>query len=78
METFPRTRTPWVPISEASGILLEAITRIRGGEDGNRLVHIIHYPDGSVYGLSTSLDPDADLSGYTERYRSLNHYAGLI
>jgi hypothetical protein len=56
----------------------EASKRIALGEDGSRLVHIIRHSDGSINCLSTSFHKDADLSGYTEQYRSLNHFAGKL
>lgn len=68
---------PWIPVGDAYDLAAEAMHRIGKGEDRDRLVHVIRYPDGSIHGLSTSLHQDADLSGHIERYRSLAYFAGL-
>ncbi len=49
----------------------EAYNRIIGGEHPDTLVHVITYPDGTLYGLSTGLSPYTDLKGYTEPYHPL-------
>ena len=74
---FRQALSPWINARCAYDLSVEAINRIADGEDGNRLVHVLCYQDGTIGGLSSSLHPDTNLSGYTESYRSLNHYAGI-
>jgi hypothetical protein len=67
---------PWIRGFAAYNLAAEAQGRIDKGEDPGRLVHILRDPDGDATGLSTSLDPNTDLSGYTERYRTLHYFSG--
>ena len=59
----------------------EALERIQDGQDPESLVHILYFP-GDMYpdeiqGLSSSLPPGSNLSGYTGRYYTLAELAGL-
>lgn len=73
---FQKVLSPWIAAHQAYDLAAEARQRIEDGEHGSRLVHILRRPDGEICGLSTSLHCETDLSGYTERYRSLNYFAG--
>jgi len=73
---FQTLLNPWINGFAAYNLAAEAQNRIDKGEDKDRLVHILRDPDGNAIGLSTSFHPDADLSGYTEKYRTLQYYSG--
>lgn len=53
--------------------------RISQGQDPKGLVHIMYYPDNlypnKIMGLSTALPAGSDLSGYIERYYTLEQLA---
>ena len=42
-----------------------------GKHEPDDLAHVIWYPDGTLYGLSTVLPYNTDLAGHTARYYTL-------
>ena len=56
-------------------ITASARQRIAAGEAPDRLVHFVRTPDGEVMYLSTSLSPNENMAGLTERYYTLEQLA---